>query len=97
MDNRFATRHDASDNEGEIIMLDDGNAIGFLSYRKKDNMIYVEHVKVNDKYKGMGLGKVLLDEMVSFAVENDCKIVAVCAFVKHMFQRNEEYAFIRHE
>ena len=58
-----------------IVILDDKNIVGYLSYIIKKNRkikLDVDQIIILEQYRGKGLGKQLMDEAKKIAIENDC-------------------------
>ena len=56
--------------------------------RVSDNLVIVDHTEVNDKLRGLGVGRKLLDALVSWARESHTKIIATCPYAKAQFERD---------
>lgn len=52
--------------------------------------IIIDHTIVSDELQGQGIAKKLLNKAVSFARENNKKIIPVCPYVKAQFEKNED-------
>jgi len=62
---------------------------GIMSYVwAGDDKFIIEHTEGNPDFKGIGLK--LLDAAVTFARENNKKIIPLCPFAKKMFDRMPE-------
>ena len=58
-----------------IVILDDNNIVGYLSYIIKERhskKIDVDQLVIDKRYRGQGLGKRLMEEVKNIAVKNDC-------------------------
>ncbi len=63
------------DNLNTIIILDDEHIVGYLSYVIKKHhtkKMNVDQLIIQEKYRGKGLGKKLMDEAKKIAKENGC-------------------------
>ncbi|KFC20603.1 GNAT family N-acetyltransferase [Chryseobacterium sp. FH1] len=78
---------------GEIQLFSDGNKAGKMDISIIKDRLTVYHTEVDDEYAGNGFAKLLLEKLVSYARENDLKIVPLCPYVHAQFKRSpEEYA-----
>lgn len=56
-----------------------------------NGLIIIDHTYVSDVYKGQGVGKLLLENVVNWARENNKKIVPLCPYAKAQMEKNPEY------
>lgn len=61
---------------------------GIMTYVWAGDKFIIEHTIGNPDFKG--IGKKLLDEAVTFARNNNSKIIPLCPFAKRMFDKHEE-------
>lgn len=54
------------------------------------NLMIIDHTDVNPAYRGQGLGKKLLYEIVKEARQDDIKIIPLCPFAKSVFEKEKE-------
>lgn len=67
-----------SDNRFYLFEPDTKKEIGEITYSKvKDNIIAIDHTRVDETYQGHGLAKKLLNAMLDFADLKGLKIVPV--------------------
>lgn len=77
---------------GEIQLFSDDNKAGKMDISVIGKKLTVYHTEVNEEYEGRGFAKILLEKLVSYARENDLKILALCPYVHAQFKRHpEEY------
>ncbi|CEJ68702.1 hypothetical protein BN1195_00991 [Chryseobacterium oranimense G311] len=77
---------------GEVQLFSDDKKIGKMDISVIGNKLTVYHTEVDDEYAGNGFAKLLLSQLVSYARENNLKIVPLCPYVHAQFKRNpEEY------
>lgn len=83
-DNRFYV-NDASGNQvAEIVFVPTG-----------DDLAIIEHTEVDPSLKGQGVGKKLVAKVVERMRRENRKIIPLCPFAKHEFDKTPEYADIR--
>ncbi|MDF9867718.1 putative GNAT family acetyltransferase [Bacilli bacterium PM5-3] len=69
-----------------------GNFRGEMTFKlKDDNVIVVDHTYVPKEFAGQGYARVLLNNVVEYAKENNFKILPVCAYVKSKLNNDSEY------
>ncbi len=85
-------KHEKSgDKGGAFVAAQDGRNAGKMTYRKSgDSEITVDHTEVHDDFRGEGVGKKLLMNVVDYARTNNIKIVPQCPYVKSVFDKEPE-------
>jgi uncharacterized protein len=77
---------------GEIHLFSGGTKAGEMAVAVGPGKLTVYHTEVYPEFEGRGFAKQLLDRLVSYAKENDLKIVPLCPYVNAQFRRHpEEY------
>ncbi|WP_156291979.1 GNAT family N-acetyltransferase [Oceanobacillus salinisoli] len=56
-----------------------------------ENKIVVDHTYVSDKLRGQGVAGKLVEKVVSFAREQDKKIIPLCPYVKRKLEETPAY------
>lgn len=60
--------------------------------RAGDSMLIISSTTVLDNYRGLGLGLILLSEIVTLARKENYKIIPLCPFAKAMFNRYPKFS-----
>lgn len=82
-------KHENNETKGAFYAYEDDNKVGEMTYSEaKPNKIIIDHTAVDESQKGQGIGKLLLEKAVTFARENDLKIIPLCPFAKAMFDKD---------
>ena len=76
--------------KGEVQLFSDGEKAGKMDISVIGEKLTVYHTEVDSVYEGKGFAKILLEKLVSYAKENDLKIVPLCPYVHAQFKRNPE-------
>lgn len=78
---------------GEIQLYSDDIKAGKMDIAMRDGKLTVFHTEVFPEFEGKGFAKLLLEKLVSYARENDLKIIPLCPYVNAQFRRHPaEYA-----
>lgn len=79
---------------GEVQLFSDGKKAGKMDVSLRNRKFRVFHTEINPGYGGRGFAKLLLDQLVSYARENNLRIIPLfCPYVLTQFNRHpEEYA-----
>ena len=51
-------------------------------------LLLIDHTDVNDQFRGQGLGRKLLNELVAFARGRNIKVIPLCPFAKSVFDKD---------
>ncbi|MDW4497877.1 GNAT family N-acetyltransferase [Sulfitobacter sp. D35] len=83
-----------SDSKGRYVARVEGTSgVAELTFsRASDRLVIVDHTKVPDSLRGMGVGAALAARVVADARENDFKIVPLCPFFRAQAGRHPEWA-----
>ena len=77
--------------QGRFFVMDGSVQMGFLGYKLRDKVMYINTTYVDPKYRNRSLGKVLVDRCAQYAREENFKISPVCPYVVKLFERTKEY------
>ncbi len=78
--------------KGEVQLFSDDQKAGKMDISVIGEKLTVYHTEVNPEYEGKGFARLLLGQLVSYARENNLKIVPLCPYVHGQFKRHpEEY------
>lgn len=56
-----------------------------------EDKIIIDHTGVNPGNEGKGLGKQMVAQAVTYALENNIKIIPLCPFAKKVFDKTPEF------
>ncbi|CAM2798338.1 hypothetical protein SAMN05444143_101610 [Flavobacterium succinicans] len=56
-----------------------------------EDKIIIDHTGVNPGNEGKGLGKQMVAQAVTYARENNIKIIPLCPFAKKVFDKTPEF------
>lgn len=74
--------------KGFAIATEDGKTAGKMTYSiPAADFIIIDHTEVDPTFKGGGVGKLLLYEIVAMAREKNLKIMPLCPFASAMFKK----------
>lgn len=62
-----------------------------MCYTIDGDVIVIEHTKVSEELGGKGVGKLLLNELVSWARKENKNIKPVCPYAVAQMEKNIEY------
>ena len=78
-----------SGNGGFIALNNDEEEIGRLTYTifPEDHKLIISFVLVHKKFEGRGMGKLLVEEGVKFARENNWNVYPHCSYARSVMNR----------
>ncbi len=83
------------ENRFYIFDSDTHQEIGEIVYSTvKDNIISIDHTRVDETFQGHGLAGKLMNAMLDYADLNNLKIVPVCEYAKATFKKRPEVRFL---
>ncbi|GGZ14640.1 N-acetyltransferase [Echinicola pacifica] len=78
-------------NGGRFIAMEDEEEAGIMIYSMADDfLMLIDHTEVNPDYRGQGIGKVLLMNLVDYARDHNYNVIPQCPFAKSLFQEEEK-------
>jgi predicted GNAT family acetyltransferase/glutaredoxin len=73
----------------ELIL--DGQRIGLLAYRRRDDRVALTHTEVSPECEGRGFGSRLAAAALDDARRQGLVVVPLCPFITHYIERHPEY------
>jgi len=71
---------------------DEHDPIAEITYKDKDeNTIIADHTYVSEQLRGQGIAGKLFNELITFAKEENKKIIPLCSYVKVKMEGSPEY------
>ncbi|MGC8229072.1 GNAT family N-acetyltransferase [Pseudobacillus badius] len=83
---------DIKHEEGRFFVEDSGNMLAELSYVPASNgQMEINHTYVDEQLRGQGVGEQLIEEAVSYARQQNKKIVPTCSYAKSKLEEDSQY------
>lgn len=78
--------------EGRFYIEDNETLVGEITFMpvKDDPTIAIDHTYVNDKYRGLGVARKLLDSVINYAKDNELKIYPLCSYARSVFDKEKD-------
>ncbi|OSZ72989.1 GNAT family N-acetyltransferase [Hydrogenophaga sp. IBVHS1] len=75
--------------KGAFVFQHEGKRLAEMTYsRVNESLIVIDHTEVDESLKGQGVGRQLLDALVTWARESKTKVIALCPFAKSQFDKD---------
>lgn len=65
--------------------------VAFITYKKRDSLIYLLHTEVPSALGGRGVGKTMVEKSLSFIEAQGWRLRPVCPFVNYFLRNNPEW------
>jgi len=84
--------------EGRFIVPGEEKQLAEITYRLEEakGILIIDHTRVSEELRGQGAGEQLVKAVVDKAREENLKIVPVCSYADHQFQKHPEYQDVLH-
>lgn len=81
--------HQQAASTGAFFLQQGEERIAEMTYsRTNPTLVIIDHTHVDERLKGQGMGRQLLDALVIWARETQTKVVALCPFAKSQFDKD---------
>jgi predicted GNAT family acetyltransferase len=81
--------HAEEDGRGAFFFAKQGIRLAEMTYsRAADQLVIIDHTEVSDQLQGMGVGRQLLNALITWARATGTKVIATCPYAKAQFERD---------
>jgi predicted GNAT family acetyltransferase len=81
--------HREHDGKGAFFVMRDGAQLAELTYlREAADRVNIDHTLVDEKLRGLGVARKLLDAAVAWARETKTKVIATCPYARAQFDKD---------
>jgi hypothetical protein len=85
-------QHERSSHRGTFVWIEDGARLAALTYTVAGTRVIIDHTQVDDRLRGTGAGKKLVQAAVEWARAENQKMIPLCPFARSVFDKTPEYA-----
>ncbi len=79
-----------SNKSGSFFIIQDEEQLAELNFEIQNSIINAYHTGVRKKLEGQGIAAKLFDKLVSYARENNYKILPTCSYILAKFRRHPD-------
>ena len=83
--------------DGAFFIDQDGKRIAEMTYssHRDGKVVSIDHTEVDPSLRGRGIPKQLVAAAVDWARQEKIRLVPICPYARHVFDRTPEYADVR--
>lgn len=82
-------QHEEDGGDGSFYVADGDEHVAEMTYRRHDDSsVTIEHTRVDDRFRGQGVGRKLLDAAVAWARETGTRFYVTCPFALAQFKKD---------
>lgn len=83
---------------GSFFIENNGKTVAKISYSPQGNgVISIDHTYISPSLRGQGIADELVRKVIGYAREEDLKIIPVCSYAGHYFDKNVEDRVLLHK
>ena len=86
-----------TDTKGAFFIAEAGDESAVLTFSKAGNdLLILDHTQVDDRWRGQGVGQLLVAQAVAHARAHGLRLMPLCPFAKAAFDKNPDWQDVRH-
>ena len=84
--------HQHAGHRGAFVLMRDGEKLAEQTYTVAGSRVIIDHTDVDDRLRGTGAGKKLVQAAVEWARRENVKLMPLCPFAKSVFDKTPDYS-----
>jgi predicted GNAT family acetyltransferase len=86
---KVEVEHSEEEGRGAFFVAREGVRLAEMTYsRAGDDLVIIDHTEVDERLRGLGVARRLLDAAVAWARETKTRVMATCPYAKAQFERD---------
>jgi uncharacterized protein len=85
-------QHEHSGHKGAFFLERDGERLAQMTYTVAGSRVIIDHTDVDDRLRGTGTGRKLVEAAVEWARKEKAQLMPLCPFAKSVFDKTPAYA-----
>ena len=85
-------QHEHSGHRGAFFLERDGERLAQMTYTVAGSRVIIDHTDVDDRLRGTGTGRKLVEAAVEWARKENARLMPLCPYAKSVFDKTPEYA-----
>ena len=88
----FEIEHERSGHRGAFVVRKDGEHLAAMTYTVAGTRVIIDHTDVDDRLRGTGVGRKLVQAAVEWARAENARLLPLCPFAKSVFEKTPDYS-----
>ena len=84
-------QHERSGHKGAFFLERDGERLAQMTYTVAGSRVIIDHTDVDDRLRGTGTGRKLVEAAVEWARKEKAQLMPLCPFAKSVFDKTPAY------
>jgi uncharacterized protein len=84
--------HQPSGHKGAFVWIENGERLAAMTYTVAGSRVIIDHTDVDDRLRGKGVGKKLVEGAVEWARAESKHLMPLCPFARSVFEKTPEYS-----
>jgi predicted GNAT family acetyltransferase len=85
-------RHERSGHRGAFFIERGGERLAAMTYTVAGTRVIIDHTDVDDRLRGSGTGRKLVQAAVEWARKENARLLPLCPYAKSVFDKTPDYA-----
>ena len=84
--------HERNGHRGAFFIEREGERLAELTYTVAGSRVILDHTDVDDRLRGTGSGRKLVQAAVEWARKENARLMPLCPFARSVFDKTPEYS-----
>ena len=84
--------HEHSGHRGAFFLERDGERLAQMTYTVAGTRVIIDHTDVDDRLRGTGTGRKLVEAAVEWARKENVRLMPLCPYAKSVFDKTPDYS-----
>jgi uncharacterized protein len=84
--------HQPAGHRGAFVWIENGERLAEMTYTVAGSRVIIDHTDVDDRLRGKGAGKQLVQAAVEWARADGRHLMPLCPFARSVFDKTPEYS-----
>ena len=85
-------QHERTGHRGAFFLERDGERLAQMTYTVAGTRVIIDHTDVDDRLRGTGMGRKLVDAAVQWARKENAQLMPLCPYAKSVFDKTPDYS-----
>ena len=85
-------QHERNGQRGAFFLERDGERLAQMTYTVAGTRVIIDHTDVDDRLRGTGMGRQLVDAAVQWARQENARLMPLCPYAKSVFDKTPDYS-----